>query len=112
MLDHVEETGAAGNWKGGERLVVAIGDQCGAESLVRTAKRLADGLRASWTALVVETPRSVTLSAAARTRTAFALDLAESMGAAVTTIPARPVEPGPRQQIMQPRTGLTEKPKP
>ncbi|QMW24203.1 sensor histidine kinase [Sandaracinobacteroides saxicola] len=99
LIDHVDTTGAAGTWKGGERLVVAIGDQPGDEILVRTAKRLADGLRASWSALVVETPRTATLGAEARARMAATLDLAASLGAAITTVPAASVDVGLRQQL-------------
>jgi len=103
LLDHVETTGTPGNWKGSERLVVAIGDQPGAEALVRTAKRLADGLRASWTALVVETPRTAILSTAARTRMAAALDLAGGLGATLATVPAASVETGLRTHLAQTR---------
>ena len=46
MLDHVRSIGAGGQWAASERIVVAIGDQPGAETLVRTAKRLADALDA------------------------------------------------------------------
>ena len=94
LLDHVASLGEAGTWAGGERLVVAIGDQPGSDVLIRSAKRLADALRASWTAVVIETPRSATLSAAARARMADALDLATGLGATIATVPARSVLDG------------------
>ena len=68
MLDHVRLAGETGTWAAGERVVVAVGDQPGSEALIRAAKRLADALRAPWTAVSVETPRSATLSDEARTR--------------------------------------------
>ena len=88
LLDHVASLGESGTWAGGERLVVAVGDQPGSDVLIRSAKRLADALHASWTAVVVETPRSATLSAPARARMAAALDLATGLGATIATVPA------------------------
>ncbi|GGA42210.1 sensor histidine kinase [Sphingomonas psychrolutea] len=94
LLDHVASLGESGTWAGGERVVVAVGDQPGSDALIRSAKRLADALRASWTAVVVETPRTATLSAAARARMADALDLATGLGATIATVPARNVLEG------------------
>ncbi|MFA6124319.1 MAG: sensor histidine kinase KdpD [Sphingomonas sp.] len=103
LLDHVASLGESGTWAGGERVVVAVGDQPGSETLIRSAKRLADALRASWTAVVVETPRTATLSAEARARMAEALDLATSLGATIATIPARSVLEGLIAQIREAR---------
>ncbi len=94
LLDHVATTGEAGTWAAGERLVVAVGDQPGGEVLIRSAKRLADALRAPWTAVVVETPRTASLSAEAQARMAASLGLATSLGAAIATVPARNVFEG------------------
>lgn len=103
LLDHVASLGESGTWAGGERVVVAVGDQPGSETLIRSAKRLADALRASWTAVVVETPRTATLSAEARARMAHALDLATGLGATIATIPARTVLEGLVAQIREAR---------
>ncbi|RUN78004.1 sensor histidine kinase KdpD [Sphingomonas sp. TF3] len=103
LLDHVASLGESGTWAGGERVVVAVGDQPGSETLIRAAKRLADALRASWTAVVVETPRTATLSAEARARMAHALDLATGLGATIATIPARTVLEGLVAQIREAR---------
>ena len=103
LLDHVASLGESGTWAGGERVVVAVGDQPGSETLIRSAKRLADALRASWTAVVVETPRTATLSAEARARMAHALDLATGLGATIATIPARSVLEGLVAQIREAR---------
>ena len=94
LLDHVATTGEVGTWAAGERLVVAVGDQAGSEVLIRSAKRLADALRAPWTAVVIETPRTATLSAEAQARIAASLALASSLGAAIATVPARTVFEG------------------
>ena len=103
LLDHVASLGESGTWAGGERVVVAVGDQPGSEALIRSAKRLADALRASWTAVVVETPRTATLSAPARARMADALDLATGLGATIATIPARNVVEGLAAHIREAR---------
>lgn len=103
LLDTVELAGERGNWGVGERVVVAVGDQPGSEALIRAAKRFADAMRASWTAVSVETPRSATLSAAARIRTAAALKLAASLGAAIVTVPATSVFEGLRAHLLETR---------
>ncbi len=101
MLDHVRLVGDAGNWAAGERIIVAVGDQPGSEALIRATKRLADAMRATWTAVTVETPRSATLSEEARARVAKALKLAAEMGASLATIPAASVTDGLRAQIIE-----------
>lgn len=101
MLDHVRIAGEVGNWAAGERLVVAVGDQPGGEALIRSTKRLADAMRARWTAVTVETPRSVTLGSEARDRVAAALRLAAELGATLATIPAASVVEGLRAHIIE-----------
>lgn len=103
LLDHVALAGESGNWAVGERIVVAIGDQPGGEALIRAAKRFADGMHATWTAVSVETPRNATLSEAARDRMASALRLAASLGAAIATVPASSVFEGLRAHILETR---------
>ena len=101
MLDHVRIAGDAGNWAAGERIVVAVGDQPGGEALIRATKRLADAMRATWTAVTVETPRSATLGGEARERIAGALKLASELGATLATIPAATVIEGLRAHIIE-----------
>ena len=103
MLDHVRLTGEPGIWAAGERIVVAIGDQPGGEFLVRAAKRLADMMHAPWTALTVETPRSLRLSERAQEQIASALKLAGNMGATLTTVSAPNVIAGLRAYITESR---------
>nr|WP_310522065.1 sensor histidine kinase KdpD [Polymorphobacter sp.] len=94
-LDHVRSVG--------ERLVVAVGDQPGAETLVRTAKRLADALSAPWTALAIETPRSLGLSPASQQRVAAALKLAATLGGSIATVPAADVVAGLNSYVREAR---------
>ena len=103
MLDHVRMAGEAGTWAAGERIVVAVGDQPGSDALIRSAKRLADALRAPWTAVSIETPRTATLGASGRERLASALKLAASLGATIVTVPAANVVSGLCAYIVEAR---------
>lgn len=87
MLDHVRSIGAGGTWAG-ERIVVAVSEQPGAEELVRAAKRLADAARAPWTAVHVETSRGRQLGIEQRAAIARVLALATQLGGAVASVPA------------------------
>ena len=49
-----EEHGIGATWPAGERLVVAVGPSPSSTRLVRAARRMAEGLRAPWTAVWVE----------------------------------------------------------
>ncbi|HWI85594.1 MAG TPA: sensor histidine kinase KdpD [Sphingomonas sp.] len=88
MLDYVRTHALAGNWAGGERIVVAVSELAGADGLVRAAKRIADTLRAPWTAVHIETPRTRSLGEEERKRLAATMNLASQLGAIVTTVPA------------------------
>lgn len=88
MLDYLRSHALAGNWAVGERLVVAVNELPSAEGLVRGAKRIADALRAPWTALHVETPRERGFGEDERRRLAAALNLASQLGATVVSVPA------------------------
>ena len=103
LLDSVELAGERGNWAVGERVVVAVGDQPGSDALIRAAKRYADAMRAPWVAVTVETPRSATLSDAARSRTAGSLKLAAGLGATIATVPAGTVFEGLCAHILETR---------
>jgi len=73
-------------WLARERLIVAPGIDDQAEQLVRTGKRVADGLDAEWIVVYVETPRLLRLSEAQRNRRIAVLRLAESLGAETVTL--------------------------
>ena len=94
MLDYVRTHALAGNWAAGERIVVAVSELPGADGLVRAAKRIADTLRAPWTAVHIETPRTRGLGDEDRQRLAATLNLASQLGATVTTVPAMSVIEG------------------
>uniref|UniRef100_UPI0035C951CF DUF4118 domain-containing protein n=1 Tax=uncultured Sphingomonas sp. TaxID=158754 RepID=UPI0035C951CF len=94
MLDYVRSHALAGNWAGSERIVVAVSELPGAEMLVRAAKRIADSLRAPWTAVHVETPRHAEFGADEHRRLSAALNLASRLGAQVMTLPAPTVLQG------------------
>jgi two-component system sensor histidine kinase KdpD len=77
----------SGPWAAGERILVCISEDPRAVGLVRYAKRLADRLHGPWTALCVETRRSLQLSEEERDRIADTLRLAEALGGEAITIP-------------------------
>jgi two-component system sensor histidine kinase KdpD len=103
MLEHLKAHALAGTFAGGERILVAVSELPGSDMLVRTAKRLADALKAPWTALHVETPRDARFDDKDRERLAASLGLAATLGATVATIPARSVMEGLLDQIREMR---------
>src|SRR5581483_11906183 len=76
-----------GPWAAGERVLVCVSEDPRAAGLVRYTKRLADRLHAAWTALYVETKRSLQLSEEDRDRIADTLRLAQGLGGEPVTIP-------------------------
>ena len=86
MLDYMRAHAIAGPWEASDRLLVSITAAAGTGMLIRQARRLADRLRAPWTAVHVET--GVAESEAARDRIAQALRLAERLGGVAATVPA------------------------
>ena len=59
LLTHMQEHAIQGPWAAGERVLVCVSEDVRAAGLVRYAKRLADRLHAPWTALSIETQRSL-----------------------------------------------------
>lgn len=103
MLEWVDASGAAGQWGAAERLLVALSDAPGTEAVVRAGKRLADAMKAPWTAIVIENPRLAALDEGARRRLADALRLAVSLGATVATVPAANVVNGLKAHVEETR---------
>ncbi|WP_414901330.1 DUF4118 domain-containing protein [Sphingomonas flavalba] len=99
MLEDLDGAAPAASFAGGERVLVAISELPGADMLIRTAKRLADALRAPWTAVFVETPRAEGFTADERARLAAAFRLAGTLGATLVTVPAENVVAGLVAQI-------------
>lgn len=88
MVTYMRAHAIPGPWAAGERILVCINEHPSCLGLVRYARRLADRLRASWTAIHIETSRSLRLDEAEKNRVAECLRLAEQLGAGVLTLPA------------------------
>src|SRR5438309_2030196 len=88
LLEHMQARAIPGPWAAGERILVCVSEDPRAAGLVRYTKRLADRLHAPFTAVSIETRRSLQLSDAERDRLADTLRLAESLGGEALTIPA------------------------
>src|SRR5712664_3339107 len=87
LLTHMQANAIAGPWAAGERILVCISEDPRAVGLVRATKRLADRLHAPWTAISIETRRSLQLTDDERDRLADMLRLAEALGGEALTIP-------------------------
>ena len=87
LVTHMQAHAIEGPWPAGERVLVCVGDDQGSAGLVRHAKRLADRLRAPWTALCVETARIAGLPERQRDGVAASLRLAQALGADAVTLP-------------------------
>ncbi|MDA9497023.1 sensor histidine kinase [Bradyrhizobium sp. CCBAU 11357] len=88
LLNHMQANAIPGPWAAGERILVCVSEDPRAAGLVRYTKRLADRLHAPFTAISIETRRSLQLSDEERDRLADTLRLAESLGGEALTIPA------------------------
>jgi two-component system sensor histidine kinase KdpD len=88
LLTHMQANAIEGPWAAGERILVCVSEDPRAVGLVRYTKRLADRLHAPWTAISIETRRSLQLSDEQRDRLADTMRLAEALGAETLTIPA------------------------
>jgi two-component system, OmpR family, sensor histidine kinase KdpD len=89
LLEQMQARAIPGPWAAGERILVCVSEDPRSAGLVRHAKRLADRLHAPWTALFVETSRTLQLSDEERDRIAEGLRLAERLDGEAVTIPAR-----------------------
>jgi two-component system sensor histidine kinase KdpD len=87
LLTHMQANAIAGPWAAGERILVCVSEDPRAAGLVRYTKRMADRVHAPWTAISIETRRSLQLTDEQRDRLADTLRLAESLGAEAITIP-------------------------
>lgn len=87
LREHRRVHGIREVWAAGERVLVCVNESPAAAGLVRHAKRLADRLDAPWTALYLQTPRSLALDEKQRDQVAETLRLAERLDGDVLTIP-------------------------
>src|ERR1700728_430726 len=86
LLTHMQANAIAGPWAAGERILVCLNEDPRAAGLVRYTKRLADRLHAPWTAVSIETRRSLLLTDEQRDRLADTLRPAEALGGEALTI--------------------------
>ena len=91
MLDYMGKRAIPGPWPAGERLLVCVSPGAVSERLIRTARRLADELKAEWVAIFVETPQQIRMATKQRDRVDRMLRLAEELGAKSITISGQSV---------------------
>ncbi len=89
LLEQMQARAISGPWAAGDRILVCISEDPRSAGLVRHTKRLADRLHAPWTALYVETRRSLQFSEEERNRIADVLRLAERLDGEVITLSAK-----------------------
>lgn len=87
LLSEMQARAIEGPWAVGERILVCVSEDVRAPNLVRYAKRLADRLHGPWTALHIDSARTLQLGEAERDRIADTLRLAHSLGGDAVTIP-------------------------
>jgi two-component system sensor histidine kinase KdpD len=87
LLTEMQSRAIQGPWAAGERVLVCVSEDPRAAGLVRYAKRLADRLHAPFTALSVESGRSLRLGEEERDRIADTLRLAQILDGDAVTIP-------------------------
>jgi two-component system sensor histidine kinase KdpD len=87
LLTEMQAKAIPGPWAAGERILICINEDPRSAGLVRFTKRMADRLHAPWTALYVETRRSLQLAEEERDRVADTLRLAQALGGEPITIP-------------------------
>jgi two-component system sensor histidine kinase KdpD len=103
LLDELDAGAVPGAYAGGERVLVAVSELPGSDSIVRAAKRLADALRSPWQAVFIETPRSLSFNEDQKRSVADTLRLAASLGATIATVPAESVIEGLTRQVQETR---------
>jgi two-component system, OmpR family, sensor histidine kinase KdpD len=87
LVTQLRAKAMSGPWAACERVLVCVSEDQRSSGLVRYAKRAADRLHAPWTALTIETRRSLRFSEAEQSRVAEAMRLAELLGGESLTIP-------------------------
>ena len=88
MLNYMRAHAIEGPWEASERVLVCVNERPNAVALVRYTRRLADRLRAAWSAIHIETGHSARLSEAERDRIAEALRVAERLGGQAVSLPS------------------------
>jgi len=86
MRAYMETQSITGPWPTAERMLVCVSGSPYSEKLIRTTRRLADELKATWFTVYIETPGGGKHLQENRERVWRDLRLAESLGAEVATI--------------------------
>jgi len=86
MRAYMQTRAIPGPWPAAQRLMVCISPSPLSERVIRSARRLADELKAEWITVYVETPQFATMSQEQRDRVAKMLQLAEELGARSYTL--------------------------
>ena len=86
VLAHRESEGVITTWPTSERILVCVGPAPASARLIRSARRMAAGLRAPWVAAYVDSTVLGPLGDAERARLDAHLRLAESLGATVVRL--------------------------
>jgi two-component system sensor histidine kinase KdpD len=81
LIAAMRQRGVEGPWAAGERILVLIGPDAAAQSLVRAGRRLSDMMMdAPWTVAFIERPNHASPDEAGAARISAALKLAEQLG--------------------------------
>ena len=91
MVDYMRSHAIEGPWPAGERVLVCLQGGPRATATVRHAKRLADMVRAPWSAIHVETARVGRSSSSEQDSVVEALRLAQQLGGEPVLIPGQDV---------------------
>jgi two-component system sensor histidine kinase KdpD len=83
LQGYLKSRGIRGPWKSGHRLLIGVSASPASTTLIRSARRMAYTLHASWVAVHVETPRKPTPAQEEQLRKN--LDLARELGAEIIT---------------------------
>jgi two-component system sensor histidine kinase KdpD len=87
LLSQMQARAIQGPWAAGDRVLVCVSEDPRAAGLVRYTKRFADRLHAPWTALYIESPRSIQFDDRERDRIADTLRLAATLDGDAVTMP-------------------------
>ena len=91
MTDYMQAHAIGGPWPASEHILVCVNEHPSSAELMRRAKRLADNVKGTWTALYVESPRHLGLSEVEKDRVADTMRLAQRLGAQAMTLPGRDI---------------------
>jgi two-component system sensor histidine kinase KdpD len=91
MTDYMQAHAIGGPWPASEHVLVCVNEHPSSAELMRRARRLADSLKGTWTALYIESPRHLALSEIQKDRVADTLRLAQRLGAEAITLPGRDI---------------------